>query len=92
MINLLGVGCHFKIYILFICFRADESQSTLPGSAILSSKNTRINSKKANYEKKHLPSKITTKPNKIRDANNFSAGNIIMNLSGKRREASRLYE
>ena len=74
----------------FVSFRPDESQSTLPGDTLLSSKYTKIDSKKANYEKKHLSSKITTKPNKNRDSNNFFAGNIIMNLSGKRREASRL--
>jgi hypothetical protein len=48
----LGEGCHFRLYILFICFRPDESQSTLPGDTLLSSKYTKIDSKKANYEKK----------------------------------------
>jgi len=35
----------------FISFRPDESQSTLPGDTLLSSKYTKIDSKKANYDK-----------------------------------------
>jgi hypothetical protein len=36
----------------FVSFRPDESQSTLPGDALLSSKHTKIDSKKENYDKK----------------------------------------
>ena len=36
----------------FVSFRLDKSQSTLPGDTLLSSKHTKIDSKKANYEKK----------------------------------------
>jgi len=36
----------------FVSFRPDESQSTLQGDTLLSSKYTKIDSKKANYEKK----------------------------------------
>jgi hypothetical protein len=37
----------------FVSFRPDESQSTLPGDTLLSSKFTKIDSKNANYEKKN---------------------------------------
>ena len=39
---MLAEGCHFRLYILSACFRPDESQNTLPVSAILSSVNTKI--------------------------------------------------
>jgi hypothetical protein len=67
-----------------VSFRPDESQNTLPGDTILSSKNTKIDSKKANYEKKHLFSKITTKPNKIRDSEHLISGNITLEPVGEK--------
>ena len=36
----------------FVSFSPDESQSTLPCDTLLSSKYTKIDSKKANYDKK----------------------------------------
>ena len=43
--------------------------------------------------KKQLSSKIDTKPNQNRDSDTFNCGELLKwNLSGKRREASRLYE
>ena len=69
----------------FVSFRLDKSQSTLPGDTLLSSKHTKIDSKKANYEKKkHLSSKKTTKPNKIRDSEHLISGNITLEPVGEK--------
>jgi hypothetical protein len=68
----------------FVSFRLDKSQSTLPGDTLLSSKHTKIDSKKANYEKKHLSSKITTKPNKNRDSEHLISGNITLEPVGEK--------
>ena len=56
----------------FVSFRPDESQSTLPGDTLLSSKYTKIDSNtKIINIKKRLSSKITINPNQNRVAVTF---------------------